>query len=121
MSDPNAHDDHNHGNGMVHIMSIPMLLGTFFALLFFTWLTVFLADQVQLGKADIWVAMTIATIKATLVGAYFMHLRYEKPFNVTIFLFCLFFVSLFLGAALLDASNYEYLVEQYQGSQSTGP
>jgi len=116
MSDPHAnHDDHGHG--MAHVMPIPTLLGTFFALLFFTWLTVFLADTVDLGKIDIWVAMAIASVKATLVGAYFMHLRYDKMFNVTIFLFCLFFVLLFLGACLMDASQYQYLIEQYQGSQ----
>jgi len=99
-------------------MPIPILFGTFAALLFLTWLTVFIADYGHLGKFDIYVALGIATVKATLVGLYFMHLRYDKPFNILLFLFCFFFVGLFLGAALLDSLQYEPQIEQFEAQKT---
>ena len=41
-------------------------------------------------------------MKATLVAAYFMHLRYDKSFNGLVFISSLLFVALFLALTLMD-------------------
>ncbi len=38
------------------------------------------------GKANIFIAMLIATMKGSLVAAFFMHLRHDKLFNTLAFL-----------------------------------
>ena len=86
-------------------MPIWMLLSVFFALLFLTGLTVFQA-QFDLGNAEIWASLTIATIKAALVILFFMHLLWDKPLNAIVILGSLIFVALFLGFTLMDAEGY---------------
>ena len=51
--------------------------------------------------------MAIATVKATLVALYFMHLRYDRPFNAVVFVSALVFVTLFVGIALIDTAAYQ--------------
>jgi len=55
---------------------------------------------------ETWVALGIATIKASLVAAYFMHLRYDNPLNAVLFIFGLLFVALFVGLTLMDVEQY---------------
>jgi len=62
---------------------------------------------VELGSAGLWVAMGIATCKASLVALYFMHLRYDRPVNLIIFLGTLLFVCLFVSLALIDTQSYQ--------------
>ena len=45
--------------------------------------------------------------KATLVVLYFMHLRYDRPFNLVVFLGCLAFVVLFISLVLTDTQSYQ--------------
>ncbi|MFN5946653.1 MAG: cytochrome C oxidase subunit IV family protein [Phycisphaerae bacterium] len=47
-------------------------------------------------------AMLIATVKAVLVMAYFMQLRYDNPMNTVVMLFTFFAVGLFLFFTSLD-------------------
>jgi len=101
-----AHADHgHHDHGFSHPMPIWMLFSVFFALLFLTGLTVFQA-QFDLGNAEIWASLTIATIKAALVILFFMHLLWDKPLNAIVILGSLIFVALFLGFTLMDAEGY---------------
>jgi hypothetical protein len=51
------------------------------------------------------VAMSIATVKATLVLMYFMLLRYSNPINTIVFLVCLLAFALFLFFTGLDLGN----------------
>lgn len=102
-----SHDahGHEHGHGFSHPMPIWMLLSVFFALLVLTGLTVFQA-QFSLGNAEIWLSLTIATVKAGLVILFFMHLLWDKPLNAIVILGSLIFVALFLGFTLMDAEGY---------------
>lgn len=106
---PHTDNHGGHGNGDHHGFSHPMpvwmLLSVFFALLFLTGLTVF-QSQFDLGNAEIWMSLTIATIKAGLVILFFMHLLWDKPINAIIILGSLIFVALFLGFTLMDAEGY---------------
>jgi cytochrome c oxidase subunit IV len=106
-----GHDDH----GVGHVVPLKLLIGIGAALLFFTAVTVWVT-YVDLGRSgNLIIAMVIATLKAGLVCAYFMHLRWDRPFNAIVFVTSLLFVSLFISIALLDKAEYEDdITEMYE-------
>ncbi len=106
---PDAAHGHHDGE-FAHPASIRMLLTVFFVLVGLTFLTVYQASF-DLGGAEIWLSLIIATIKASLVILFFMHLLYDKPFNAILFISSLIFVTLFLGFTLLDAKAYRNQIE----------
>jgi cytochrome c oxidase subunit 4 len=85
-----AHDEHAAHNVSKHIRAY-LLVGA--TLLTFTAITVFLS-YVNFGtqKANVAVAMVVATFKAGLVAAIFMHLSNEKRMIYRILMFTVFFV-----------------------------
>jgi cytochrome c oxidase subunit 4 len=85
-----AHDEHAAHNVAKHIRAYLMVGVT---LLTFTAITVFLS-YVNFGtmKANVAVAMIVATFKAGLVAAIFMHLSNEKRMIYRILMFTAFFV-----------------------------
>ncbi|MCG8416592.1 MAG: cytochrome C oxidase subunit IV family protein [Proteobacteria bacterium] len=103
-----AHGHGEHGETLSHIASMRVLVGTFVALLFLTVITV-AAAYVDFGGRglNLAVAMLIATVKASLVILYFMHLRYDRLFHTVIFVAGLLAATLFLGFALVDRGQYE--------------
>lgn len=112
MSAPTAdhtHDSHDHGHGhdgeFSHPMPIWMLLSVFFALLLLTVATVY-QSTFSLGNLEVWMSLSIATVKAGLVIAFFMHLLWDKPLNAIIIFSSLIFVALFLGFTMMDAQGY---------------
>jgi caa(3)-type oxidase subunit IV len=97
-----GHADH----AGVHAVPKRILLGVYGLLLLFTVITVGVST-LNLGPFNIWVALMVAVIKGGLVAMYFMHLRWDSPFNGLILIAALFFVALFIGIAMLDAHSYE--------------
>ena len=104
-----SHDEHE----IAHVMPLSILFGVFAALMVLTFVTV-AATWINLGWFNLPIAMAIATVKATLVALYFMHLRYDAPFNGIAFLAALFFVAVFILIVLLDSMQYQPSVELYQ-------
>jgi cytochrome c oxidase subunit 4 len=98
-----AHDAHS---GATHVSSIRLLVVVWIALMVGTWLTV-TATYFDLGALNIWIGLAIATAKAVLVGLYYMHLRWDKPFNALVFLGAIGFLMLFIGLALTDSAHYQ--------------
>ena len=92
-------------HGVGHIVAIKTLVATGLALLVLTLITVW-AAKIDLGDLNIWIALAIAALKATLVVLFFMHLRYDRPFNGIIFVTSLAFVALFISFALTDSKEY---------------
>jgi cytochrome c oxidase subunit 4 len=82
------------------------LLSVYGVLVFLTVLTVAIT-LVELGDFNIWAALAIAVMKAGLVVFYFMHLRWDSPFNGIILMISLFFVALFIGVSVLDSKEYQ--------------
>jgi cytochrome c oxidase subunit 4 len=103
-----AHGSHDHGDhGIAHDTPVRLLLGVWGALMVLTIVTV-AVTTVDFGpRINLVVAMAIATVKAGLVVTYFMHLRWDRPFNTLVFLGSLLFVSLFISMTLFDKSEYE--------------
>lgn len=103
-----AHGEHEEGD-FAHPIPVWLLLIVFFALTFLTVVTVFQASF-DLGNFEIIASLVIASIKATLVMAFFMHLAFDKPFNVIMFLSSFLFVSLFISFLLMDTNSYNHRV-----------
>lgn len=94
-----------------HVVSFRVLLAVFITLLVLTYVTV-AVRYVNLGGLNIWIALGIATIKGSLVVLYFMHLRYDSPFNSIILVTAFVFMFLFLGITILDSIQYQPAIEE---------
>jgi cytochrome c oxidase subunit IV len=81
-------------NGEHHAISLNTHLKVFAALIGFTLLTVATAKGMDFGSFNWVVAFTIATAKAFLVMAYFMHLKYDEKIFKAIIALSFFFVFL---------------------------
>lgn len=84
-----------------HIIPFSVYASVCGALLVLTIITVWVA-QIDFGVMNIVVAMIIASIKATLVALFFMHLKYENPVTWLYAFFPLFLLALLIGALFLD-------------------
>lgn len=132
MLDPHhadSQDKHGHDHGHV-IVSTFTLINVLAVLLVLTILTVFAS------RAEVWIAetfevlipqwvnvaiaMSIAVVKGSLVCLFFMQLKYDKPLNGTIFLFCLFAAALFLGLTSIDLGQRATVYEWKAGEVSPG-
>jgi len=97
----------NHGAGHVHVVPMRLLIGVFVVLMLLTGAT-FAATWVNLGyNGNLILAMAIAVVKAALVMLYFMHLRWDKPFNAITALSALFFIAIFIIACIQDSGQYK--------------
>ncbi len=105
----NEHGDHAH---FAHPAPMKLLVGIFLALVSLTILTV-VANDWPLGKLDLVVAMTIATVKASLVALFFMHMFWDKGFNIVAFLSSVLFLVLFISMTLMDRNSYREDVESF--------
>ncbi|MGN6370259.1 MAG: cytochrome C oxidase subunit IV family protein [Phycisphaerae bacterium] len=108
----NAHEtpspvDEHHGVG--HVVPFKILLAVFGSLVVLTIIT-YLASLVNFGEFNLVVALAIAVIKASLVVLFFMHLRWDRPFNAIVFVGCIIFVAIFLGFTLIDTTQYHHMV-----------
>jgi cytochrome c oxidase subunit 4 len=79
----------------VHIASSQFYWGIFAALICLTFVTV-KVSYYDFGSANIIIAILIATMKASLVAAFFMHLRHDKLFNTISFLAAFLFLGIFI-------------------------
>lgn len=109
-SDPHAHGEDHHGIG--HVVSPKILIATATALLFLTVITVSAAKidfvQLDLKELNIFVALAIAVVKASLVCLFFMHLRWDRPFNALVLVISLALVGLFIAFAMTDSTEYQH-------------
>jgi cytochrome c oxidase subunit 4 len=96
-----AHENAREGYDFAHPLPLPLLFAVFVALTVLTVVTVAQASF-DLGSYDVIVVMIIASIKALLVGAFFMHLAFDKPFNILWFVGSFVFVALFIMFTLFD-------------------
>lgn len=95
-----------HASNGAHVASLRLLVTVMVLLMIGTWLTVSVT-HFDFGFLNIWIGLGIATTKAVLVGLYFMHLRWDKPFNAFVFLSAFAFLFLFIGVALMDTAHYQ--------------
>ena len=84
-----------------HIVPYKTFAIVWVGLLILTGITVAVA-QYNLGAWNVWVALGIATLKAGLVVAVFMHMKYEnRLFKLALFA-ALAILAIFIGMTFLD-------------------
>jgi cytochrome c oxidase subunit 4 len=97
--------EEGHGN------PFPTYVKTLLSLLFFTGLTVLVA-QFDLGEANVAVAIGIATVKAALVALFFMHLLHDRPMNAVILCTALIMLGLLFLFCFMDSGTRNNLIPQ---------
>lgn len=100
-----AHDDH----GLAHVASPRMLLTVWASLIVLTGVTVWTASM-HLHPFDLVIAIVIATVKALLVALFFMHLKYDRPFNGLIFMLSFVFAAVFVMFSMFDTGNNQGVI-----------
>jgi cytochrome c oxidase subunit 4 len=105
------------GKVHVHVHPVSFYVNVFLALVTLTVVTVLTAKYVDLdglftpeapagaASANLVLAMIIATIKASLVCAFFMHLKDDSRFNVLVFVGSLLFVGVFFAYTFNDTEH----------------
>ncbi|QDU66277.1 cytochrome C oxidase subunit IV family protein [Engelhardtia mirabilis] len=109
-----SHDEH----GFAHVMSIKMLIGVWAALMILTGITVWSAQH-HFGALDLPIAMGIATFKALLVALFFMHLKYDRPFNGLIFLASIIFAGVFVTISMMDTGQNQGAIQELRTATGT--
>ena len=75
---------------------------TIWAILMAMTITTVLVARADIGPFNVVVALAIATIKATLVVLFFMHLRYSPKLTMATVVAAMFFLFLLLGLTMTD-------------------
>lgn len=78
-----------------------MFFNVLLALLFLTFITV-AVSRFDFGSMNMLIAMAIAAVKASLVIAFFMHVKYDTAINKIVFLSSFLFLSLLFVFTLAD-------------------
>jgi|HubBroStandDraft_5_1064220.scaffolds.fasta_scaffold721670_1 cytochrome c oxidase subunit 4 len=104
----------DHGAVHVHVASAPFYWGIFAALCVCTVLTV-AVSYFDFGPANIVIAILIATLKASLVASFFMHLRHDKLFNTISLVGAFLFLGIFILLSYDDIAKRGRLDNSYGG------
>ncbi|HYU15239.1 MAG TPA: cytochrome C oxidase subunit IV family protein [Candidatus Acidoferrum sp.] len=119
-----AHEGgHGHGErgAMGHVVPLRVLVAVWATLMVLTVLTVLVTRKDFGGDLNLIMAMLIATIKASLVCLYFMHLRWDKVFHTVVFFSALFLAILFVSITLMDSTQYQRDVTWQKDNLSPPP
>ena len=84
-----------------HIVSIASQLKVWIALLFLTWLTVTVA-YIDFKDLAVFVALSIAIVKSTIVLTYFMHLKFESKILTVFLILVIVIFGAFIGLTFFD-------------------
>ena len=116
-----GHDSRSHDSGAVHVHVVPVsLLALIFIILMALTVLTYAVTMVDFGyQVNLLVAIAIAVIKGGLVCLYFMHLRWDEPFNSLALIGALLFVGLFIVIASLDSGQYHNLRAAYADASIT--
>ena len=127
MSDHSEHDhdhhaEHGEHHGLGHVASKRVLFGTWGTLMVLTVVTV-TTSKINLGSAgmNLAVAMLIATVKASLVCIFFMHLKYDKRFHTIVFLSAVLLATLFVSFTLMDSGQYQQDIKWQKDDLTPSP
>lgn len=96
-----------------HVSPMSTYNGVILALFVLTALT-YAVSFASLGAASLAVAMFVALIKASLVVAYFMHLKYDDRYHLFVFLGTIIFVGIFFGFTLFDLKSRNALNDEQE-------
>lgn len=98
----------NHEDGDPHVSDVDMYLkvfGALFVLTIITWAVAF----IDLGFLSTPVALAIAVLKASLVIAFFMHLKDAAKINWVVGMAAIFMVLVLLSIIMSDYSTRDWI------------
>jgi len=99
-----SHAHHAAPDHVPHVTPLSTYMKTFGTLMVLTIITVGVS-YINLGTTvNLAIAVIIATIKASTVAAFFMHLAVDSRFNAVVFASSVVFLGIFVGFTLLDTS-----------------
>jgi cytochrome c oxidase subunit 4 len=84
-----------------HIVPKQIYVTVLATLIFLTVVTVVIS-RFDFGNMNLVVAMLVASIKASLVAMFFMHLKYESPITWLYVFFPIILLALMLGGVFID-------------------
>jgi cytochrome c oxidase subunit 4 len=84
-----------------HIVPVRVYILVFLTLIVMTWVTAFVST-IDLGRLNVFVALSIAVFKASLVILFFMHVKYGTRLTKMIVLAGLYWLILLLFIVMLD-------------------
>lgn len=96
LSDRNISEHPDH-----HIVPKSVYFLVFITLIVMTWVTAFVST-IDLGRLNVFVALSIAIFKASLVVLFFMHVKYGTKLTKMIVLASLYWLILLLFIAMAD-------------------
>ncbi len=88
-----------------HIVPLPMLFAVWVLLCGLAVASMVIAS-INIGSLNVLVEMVIASVMAIVAALYFMHLRYDNPFNIAAMLLTVIFITLFISFSLTDTTDY---------------
>jgi len=95
--------DNSHTQNQEHISSYAEHFGTWVALILLTFMTVFVSlFGGGLHSLTVAMALLIASVKVTVVGLYFMHLKYDKKMYRLMMTVVMVLFTFFLFMVILD-------------------
>jgi cytochrome c oxidase subunit 4 len=101
MSDAHAHAHHGPDH-VPHVSPLSVYMKTFGVLIVLTAITVGVS-RIDLGTStNLLIALVIATIKASTVSAFFMHLAHDHKFHTIIFVTSVVFLLIFVIFTMAD-------------------
>ncbi len=84
-----------------HVTPFKTYLIVWGLLMVLTFITVYVS-RLDFGNLNMVIAMVVASVKATAVALFFMHLKYEDSITWIFALFPLFLLFLLIGMTILD-------------------
>lgn len=84
-----------------HILPLSLYIGVWLALMVLTFITV-AVSYFDFGSMNMIVAMVVATLKASIVALFFMHLAFDEKFNGLALVTSTIFIALFFIFVFAD-------------------
>ena len=98
LTDQHPGEPQHHGD---HVVPVGVYVAVFLTLIVLTWVTAFVAT-IDLGRLNVFVALSIAIFKASLVLMFFMHLKYGTRLTKMIVMSGLYWLILLLFIVMMD-------------------
>jgi cytochrome c oxidase subunit 4 len=115
--DSHAHEQHGQGKDHVpHVLPLSTYLKTWAALMVLTAITVGVS-YLNFGGANLWIALIVASIKASIVALVFMHLFYDHKFHSIIMVITILFLGVFISFTMFDTETRGKHSEAIEGER----
>jgi cytochrome c oxidase subunit IV len=100
------------GDQVPHVLPLRAYLGVWGSLMGLTAITV-AVSYFDFGTWNLLVSLLVASIKASLVAAIFMHLWFDKRFNAIVFLISAVFLVILIAFTMFD-TRYRGMAEEVE-------